>query len=438
MENKISVIVTIHNAESYLEQCLDSLINQTFKNIEILCMDGGSVDKSPEILKRYANKDSRIKIINDPITSYGHKVNAGIDLATSDYIAVLESDDAYEPFMLEKLYEIATKYNTDYVNANYTNFYNIGQRVFSHEERMYEDEDYNKLFEFGDSFGHLGNIKRYWTGLFSKKFLIDNNIRMNESAGASYQDMSFRFLTSVLAKRVYHLDSQVYLYRIDNPNSSMHDSTKTVIIADEHDFLQSELEKRNITDFYVWHNAFDWKYSDFFGNMTYLNLRGANRQKLFDRYLVELEKDREILKTYRGESYSEITEYMITKSPEEVMKKIEDDCDFNELQKEKHKTFMDKCISATEKEVVFFGFGRIAQSFYKNIKHIGFDIDGITDNSEALWGTSVDNIEILSPADTIKKFPNANYVIINKYYSDDIKNQLIEFGIKEENILQVR
>ncbi len=80
-EVKISVIVTVHNAEKYLRECLDSVCNQTFSQIEILCIDGGSTDLSPQILKEYQQKDNRIQIIHDPNTSYGHKINVGMRLA---------------------------------------------------------------------------------------------------------------------------------------------------------------------------------------------------------------------------------------------------------------------------------------------------------------------------------------------------------------------
>ena len=125
MENdkiKISVIVTIHNAESYIRECLNSILTQTFSDIEVLCMDGGSTDRTPVILKEYASADSRIRIINDANTSYGHKVNRGIAEARGEYISVLESDDMYEPYMLEKLYEAAERYHVDFVNGDYTNF----------------------------------------------------------------------------------------------------------------------------------------------------------------------------------------------------------------------------------------------------------------------------------------------------------------------------
>ena len=141
----ISVIVTIHNAEKYIQECIESVRNQTFRKIEILCMDGGSKDDSPKILKKYAERDNRIRIINDPNTSYGHKVNRGIQEAKGEYISVLESDDMYEPFMLEKLYMAAEQYHTDFVNADYTCFFDINGQRFRQIIHMYKKENYNRL-----------------------------------------------------------------------------------------------------------------------------------------------------------------------------------------------------------------------------------------------------------------------------------------------------
>ena len=109
-----TVIVTVHNAEKYLRECLDSVIGQTFSDIEILCMDGGSTDASPRILKEYAAKDNRVCIINDPNTSYGHKVNEGIRQAKGKYVSVLESDDMYDPDMLQRLDRKSTRLNSSH------------------------------------------------------------------------------------------------------------------------------------------------------------------------------------------------------------------------------------------------------------------------------------------------------------------------------------
>ena len=175
----ISVIVTVHNAERYLRECLDSVVAQTFSDIEILCMDGGSRDTSPQILKEYAKGDERIRIINDPNTSYGHKINEGIRQAGGEYISVLESDDMYEPYMLERLYAIAEKYHPDFVNADYLEFWETGGRKYRSRMRMYPEQDYNKLLESGKHPEDMRQIFRYWTGIFKKDFLVRENIMMN-------------------------------------------------------------------------------------------------------------------------------------------------------------------------------------------------------------------------------------------------------------------
>lgn len=177
---EISVIVTIHNAEKYLKECLDSVINQTFAEIEILCVDGGSTDATPQILQSYAEQDSRIRIIEDANTSYGHKVNRGIDESAGKYVAVLESDDMYEPFMLERLYEITEKYQVDFANGNYICFYTFNDVRFRYEIKMYSQDQYGRVIYNREHPEQMGIIPRFWTGLFRKDFLVNQNIRMNE------------------------------------------------------------------------------------------------------------------------------------------------------------------------------------------------------------------------------------------------------------------
>ena len=165
---KITVIVTIHNAEKYLEECLNSVINQTFPGIEILCVDGGSTDSSPQILKEYAMKDDRIRIINDSNTSYGHKVNEGIRQARGEYISVLESDDMYQSDMLEQLYRIVKKYEPDYVNGDYFNVFDINGKHFQLHVKMYPESDYGRFLESGKHREDMRQILRYWTGIFKR------------------------------------------------------------------------------------------------------------------------------------------------------------------------------------------------------------------------------------------------------------------------------
>lgn len=430
---KISVIVTIHNAEKYIKECLDSVLGQTFSNTEILCIDGGSVDATPQILQQYAEQDRRIRIVNDSNTSYGHKVNRGIDEAKGEYISVIESDDMYELFMLEKLYEIAEQYHPDFVNGNYTCFFDVNGKRFKEIVKMYPKKDYNRLVENKKHPEKFGFIPRYWTGIFKKEFMEREHIRMNESPGASYQDMSFRFLTSVLADTSYHLDMPVYLYRVDNPGSSMYDSKKTIVIADEHDFLKGELKKRGITDPYIWHNAYQWKYTDFRGNMHHLE--GEYYQELFQRYREELEKDRGELNRYIELGYNEDVWEMITESPENIAKKIEEESTAKKEQNEHLHRFLEKLTSLpNEQKVIIFGCGIRGKLVlnYLYSSNMEEKLYCFTDNAEKLWNTKLDKYQVLPPTEAVKRYPEALYIIANKNYGNEIFSQLSEYGIEKK------
>src|SRR5574344_661413 len=113
MEKKVSIIIPVYNTEEYLDECLQSLINQTLKDIEIICIDDGSTDCSAEILHEYSLKDSRIKVLKQ--RNYGQSAarNKGLMFANGEYISFLDSDDFISEDMLEKLYCKAKEQNTD-------------------------------------------------------------------------------------------------------------------------------------------------------------------------------------------------------------------------------------------------------------------------------------------------------------------------------------
>ncbi len=110
---KISIIVPVYNTEKFLEKCLNSLIKQTLKDIEIICINDGSIDNSLQILRKFANKDKRIQIINQTNSGLSIARNAGINKATGEYIGFVDSDDWVDLNFFEKLYVSAKKYNAD-------------------------------------------------------------------------------------------------------------------------------------------------------------------------------------------------------------------------------------------------------------------------------------------------------------------------------------
>ena len=116
---KISILVPVYNVEQYLEKCLDSVIRQTFADIEIICMDDGSSDASGDILDQYADKDERIRVVHKKNSGYGNTMNQAIALAKGEYIGIVESDDYIADNMYEQLYQLAECYKVDFVKSDF-------------------------------------------------------------------------------------------------------------------------------------------------------------------------------------------------------------------------------------------------------------------------------------------------------------------------------
>ena len=120
---KVSIIVPVYNVEKYLCQCIDSLLNQTLEEIEVICVDDGSTDKSGQILDNYQTKDARVMVIHKENRGYGHTINVGLNNAKGEYVGIVESDDYVLPEMFETLYLHAEKDQLDFVKSDFFLFW---------------------------------------------------------------------------------------------------------------------------------------------------------------------------------------------------------------------------------------------------------------------------------------------------------------------------
>ena len=171
---KVSVIIPVYNVEKYLKQCLDSVVNQTLKDIEIICVNDGSKDKSREIIEEYAQKDSRIVVIDKENSGYGDSMNKGIAAANGEYISIIESDDFADSDMLYDLYNLAKKYDSDVVKSDWYNYWtdtdlSIKRDVFSNLNGLHPDiKDCPQCLLIQPSI---------WSAIYEKSFLEDNQIQ---------------------------------------------------------------------------------------------------------------------------------------------------------------------------------------------------------------------------------------------------------------------
>lgn len=253
---KVSVIVPVFNVEPYLVECMESIINQTLKEMEIICVNDGSTDRSPEILHEYAKKDSRIIVIDKPNGGYGHAMNCGLDRATGEYIGIVEPDDYVDLNMYKDLYELAVKHDVDLIKADFHRFaVTAGELDLQYNALDKSGKSYNRVINPYDQPEILRFIMNTWSGIYKKSFLEEYHIRHQETPGASFQDNGFWFQTFTLAQRVYFVDRPYYMNRRDNPNSSVHNKAKVYCMNDEyahiHEFMEAhpELKKRFMDEY---------------------------------------------------------------------------------------------------------------------------------------------------------------------------------------------
>ncbi len=145
---KISIIMPSLNVAGYIDEAIASVRKQTLEDIEIICVDAGSTDGTREIIAKHASEDSRVKVIDSPVKSYGYQVNAGIDATRGEYIAILETDDYVDPEMYGSLYDAASSGKHDYVKCDYDAYFtdDNGERVFSRRHVGRSEDLYHDTF----------------------------------------------------------------------------------------------------------------------------------------------------------------------------------------------------------------------------------------------------------------------------------------------------
>jgi len=245
---KVSVLVPICNVEQFLEKCLQSIISQTLEDIEIICINDGSKDNSLAIIRKYADIDSRIVVIDKPNSGYGDSMNKGLSIAQGEYIGIVESDDFVEREMFEDLYKLAKKHNADVVKSNYNLYWESPEKYEFYNSlnvngiEIVTDVCREKLF---------WGSPAIWSAIYKRNWLLNNNIRFLTTPGASYQDTSFKFKTASLAQNIV-LTSKAYLnYRQDNVNSSVKAASKekVLVLHKEYEEIKRFIEENDCLEY---------------------------------------------------------------------------------------------------------------------------------------------------------------------------------------------
>ena len=210
---KISVIIPCYNVEKYLDQCIASVRNQTLQDIQIICVDDGSTDRTREMLRGYEAEDARIKVFFQQNKFAGIARNVGIEAAEGEYLAFLDADDYYELDGLEKAYEIAKENDLEMLKLSSYLLDDCTGEIstnahYSHERFVQK----NRIVQFSDAPKNMLNCADVaWNGLYSRKFIMDRGIRFN--GFRCVNDRSFYISCMLAAKRIMVADVYLTNYR---------------------------------------------------------------------------------------------------------------------------------------------------------------------------------------------------------------------------------
>lgn len=243
---EISVIIPVYNVEDYLSECLESISNQTFSDIEIICVDDGSTDSSPDILKSYKNKDSRFKIVTQKNQGLGKARNTGLKHAKGKYIYFIDSDDYLELNALEKLYKNACDNQSDIVLFKFQSVdddKNIHKRKT--EFRIDEEFDLNDFsnftFTYKDVKRHVLNSAFSACLKLYKKDLIE---KYPFPVNTTFEDILPHAQVMLNASKISFVNEHLYYYR-SNPNSILNSTSNEMDMFNIVDMVEDYLIKVN-------------------------------------------------------------------------------------------------------------------------------------------------------------------------------------------------
>ena len=230
----VSVIMPSLNVAPYIRQCIESVLSQTLRTIEVICVDAGSTDGTLEILREYERRDPRVRVVVSDVKSYGRQMNIGLSLARGEFIGIVETDDFISHDMYEHLYEQAKSCNAQVVKCDFWQYqtFPVERETYYHR---YINLPYGRLLTPEERVYLLEAGPCIWAGIYERSLLAERNITFLETPGASFQDTGFILKVWIAAESVLLVDEGLVHYRTDNEGSSVHSKDKAFYICDEMD-----------------------------------------------------------------------------------------------------------------------------------------------------------------------------------------------------------
>ena len=427
---KLSIIMPSLNVVNYIEECIVSVKKQSLKNIEMICVDAGSTDGTREIIQKYADTDSRIKIIDSKVKSYGYQMNLGLDAAQGEYIGIVETDDYVSGDMFEKLYAVTQMSHPDFVKSAYQEFFEYNGK--SYIRCIHNINTVNKSGELinldDENIYRLADINHIWSAIYKRDFLRLKKIRFNETPGASFQDTSFSILVGLTAKTCIYINDCYYHYRIDRMDSSVKSDSKIECIINELKYVYNFIENYQIDlksceldlinkklDVYLW-NA---RRLSGTARKSFINMIQDDMISIKESYFSVLDKERQF--------YLEQLVDINRLNEEE------------ELQEGQSIDLISYIKEIRDEKIILVGAGRYFDKLNEIQQIIGkIFIKAVCDNSNELWDREINGYIVQSVNVALTKYRGEKWLVANRKYYREIEKQLIDGGINKADIKVIR
>lgn len=436
---KISVIMPSLNVVEYIDECIQSVINQTLKEIEIICVDAGSTDGTYEKLLKYAELDSRIRIIVSDVKSYGKQINTGIQQAKGKYIGIVETDDFIDSNMYEQLYELSEKYGLEFIKGDYDAVYRNSDNTYTTIPTRMFDKNlaffYNQLLSPANLpiLHELGlNI---WRGIYRKDFLVNSNIYLNETKGAAFQDTAFYHQLIMKSHRAMFVKESYYKYRQDREESSFKNPNTLIYTYDEYrELIDQYRHDQNVSPLH-WHYIYVKMLREYVKHMkNYIITHNYNENSLNEildkiewfNYEINNAIENGILcqtdfSTEIWEDYSTIRQSARLFAELVKVRMNEDNIIIKNFWKD-----------IENSNIIVFGIGAYGKKVSGILNLHGYSISAYCDNNETVH--EFIGKKVYQPEQAITLFEDAVYIVASKWYADDMKRQLEALGVCYDKI----
>ncbi len=310
---KLSIIIPVYNTEKYLSECLDSILNQSFQDFEVICVDDCSTDNSFALLKDYENSDERIKVLqNDVNLGAGLSRNKGFDVAQGEYILFFDSDDWLLEDSLTIIYDRAKNNNLDILILNYNYYDNIKKKYLASQNLPKNKSIYNVVTDYKCD----EEVFLIWCSnrCYKREFLLENNLYFNN--WKNFEDVVFYIQALKKASRIMVLADILFIFRISRTDSIEFEYDKNPqklagATLDFYNWLEANsdfdnivLLKNTLLRSYIFHMIIIPRKKNYFWNKNVYNFTKEQLSKVNLKIFKEYYKDGEkLIRTFLEDSY---------------------------------------------------------------------------------------------------------------------------------------